>query len=263
MRANDVVDALSCVSVGAMRLALRHPSEARKYLSYCLHRLDELSGHGLPIRDPVPPNPDLTITLPGHHTGGGMTISDLVILARATKSLRPLVIFELGTYDGLTTALFALNSHPDTRIFTLDLPPDTNANVALASDKSLVATRHLGCIPKALGINRYTQLLCDSLSFDPSPFRNLVDLALIDAAHDLEHVRNDTTKVASMMRNEGIVFWHDYGGRGTFAPLTHYLESLGKRSALYRVAETNLAWAPAGELKRAFEDSSSSVGDRQ
>ena len=44
-----------------------------------------------------------------------------VMLARATRVLRPKTIFEMGTYNGLTTAVFELNSEPNSRILTLDL----------------------------------------------------------------------------------------------------------------------------------------------
>jgi len=89
------------------------------------------------------------------------------------------------------------------------------------------------------------------MTFDPTPFTDSVELGLVDAAHDVKHVRNDTIKMATMMTDGGLVFWHDYGGKGTLRPLANYLEGLARRCSLFRIPETSLAWAYASDLKRA------------
>jgi len=255
MNVKEALDGLSCLSVATIRLALRRPSELRRYVTHCLRKYDELAGNGLPCRGPVTPTEDITVTIPAHHSGGGMSFDELVMLARATRVLRPKTIFEMGTYNGLTTAVFVLNSEPNSRILTLDLPPAESENrPALASDQELVASRRLLSIPRALGLSRYTQLMCDSMRFDPSPYADSVDLGLIDAAHDLDHVQNDTRKMARMMSESGIVFWHDYGGKGALRPLASYLEGLAKRCPLYRIPGTTLAWCSARELKSELQE---------
>lgn len=251
MNLNEIVDSLSSVSLRTLALALREPRQLRNYVSYCLKRYDELAGEGLPSRSPVTPASNETITLPAIHTGGGMSYAELVILARVTKTLSPHAIFEMGSYDGLTTAVFLLNA-PDAQVYSLDLPPQAPADDEdLDSDKDLVAARHLGAIPRAIGLNHYTQILCDTMTFDPTPFTDSVELGLVDAAHDVKHVRNDTIKMATMMTDGGLVFWHDYGGKGTLRPLANYLEGLARRCSLFRIPETSLAWAYASDLKRA------------
>jgi len=115
MRANEILDALSCLSLRTLSLALRRPSELWSYISHCLRKYDEAVGNGLPSRSPLTPAEDLTITIPAHHSGGGMSFNELVILARVTKALRPMTVFEMGTYNGLGTAIFILNSDPRAR----------------------------------------------------------------------------------------------------------------------------------------------------
>jgi len=253
MNLTEVLDSLSAVSLRTIALAFRSPAHLRTYVAYCLKRYDELAGEGLPSRSPVTPAVSDTISLPAIHTGGGMSFAELVILARVTKTRLPRAVFEMGSYDGLTTAVFLLNAPQDARVYSLDLPPQAGAeDDELVTDKDLVAARHLGAIPKAIGLNHYTQLLCDSMQFDPSPYRDSIDLGLVDAAHDVKHVRNDTIKMAQMMADDGIVFWHDYGGKGSLRPLAGYLESLGRKGSLYRIPETSLAWAYAKDLKRAI-----------
>lgn len=252
MKLTEIFNGLSCLSLRTLSLAIRKPSTLRTYVSYCLKRYDELTGAGLASRIPVTPSETDTISLPAAHTGGGMSFSELVILARTTKTRKPGAIFEMGSYDGLTTAVFILNSPPGTRILSLDLPPEASkGGSSLESDNDLVVARHLGSVPRALGLNCYTQLLCDSMAFDATPYVNSIDLGLVDAAHDAEHVKNDTIKMAKMMTDEGMVFWHDYGGNSAFRPLADYLETLAERRPIYRIPETSLAWAYAKDLKQA------------
>lgn len=253
MTLHEVLDGLSCLSLRSIALAVREPAQLRPYTSYCLKRYEELAGLGLPSRNPVVPGAEDTITLPAAHPGGGMSFGELVILARATKTLKPAAVFEMGSYNGLTTAIFILNSPPDARIYSLDLPPDLNEPDAdLHTDRHLIANRQVGSVPQALGLaDVYTQMFCDSMLFDPAPYADSIDLGLVDAAHDAEHVRNDTIKMATMMTDHGVVFWHDYGGKGSMRPLAQYLESVGQTCELFRIPETTLAWAPAKTLKSA------------
>lgn len=253
MEMRTVLEALLCANMRALELTFRRPRALRPYLSHCVRKYEELAEHGLAARGPVTPPANLTITLPAAHSGGGMSFAELVVLARVTKTLSPKTVFEMGTYNGLTTAVFILNTDPEARIFTLDLPVESlAAQASLTTDQELVKDRNLGLVPQALGLGRYTQLLADSMTFDPSPYLDSVDLGFVDAAHDLEHVRNDTIKMARMMNQHGMIFWHDYGGKGTFRPLTEYLEGLARLCPIYRVPETSLAWAPALDLKVAL-----------
>jgi len=252
MDLREVIDGISCLSIRTALIALQNPSKLRRYVAHCLRRYDEFLGHGLPPGSPVNPAEDMTVTIPAHHSGGGMGFDELVYLARAVKVLRPTTIFEMGTYNGLTTAVFILNSEQTAKIFTLDLPPGASETAELTSDGNLVASRHLLSTTKALGLSRYTQLLCDSMQFDPTPFQGTVDMGLIDAAHDLSHVQNDTMKMAQMMTPSGMVFWHDYGGKGMLRPLASYLENLAKKRPLYHIFGTTLAWGRASDLKVAI-----------
>jgi len=249
MSLREIFEGLSCLSVTAVKVAVTRPSRLRWYLSQCLKRYDELVGNGLPARSPVTPAPDLTITIPAHHSGGGMAFDEMVILARSVRVLKPKTIFELGSYNGLSTAIFMLNSDADARIITLDLPQGWAGSSVLSSDEELVESRQLVSVPQALGLTRASQILCDSMQFDPAPYLDSVDFGLIDAAHDVVHVQNDTIKMARMASQEGVVFWHDYGGKGRLRPLAKYLEGLARRCPIYRIRGTTLAWAPAGPLK--------------
>jgi hypothetical protein len=79
-----------------------------------------------------------------------MSFAELAILARTVKTKKPRVIFEMGTYNGLTTAVFMLNCEPDSTVITLDLPPKPEVGSGnIFSDDELISNRNLGSVPRA------------------------------------------------------------------------------------------------------------------
>jgi len=115
----------------------------------------------------------------------------------------------------------------------------------------LVQRRKVGSFVHQLGIgDRYEQLYGDSRTFDATPYAGTIELGFIDGAHTRPYVENDTLKMAIMMADRGLVFWHDYGGRGDFRALTAYLDDLASQIRIFRVPNTTLAWAPASELRK-------------
>lgn len=261
-----ITDALKSVNFNSTRLALRDMELARAYMSRCLQMYDELAGRGLRGKDPVEfivkegwgefSNHE-RVELPTKLSdNGGTRLEELLYLANVTKVLKPKKIFEIGTYTGRTTSIFIMNAPADAVVVTLDLPPEAdienhNSGDYINTDINLVKRRKLARYVFELGLqSRYQQVLCDSMSFDPTPHKGSVELGFIDGAHSYEYVKNDTEKVAEMMSERGLVMWHDYGGKGRFKPLSDYLESLSQEIPIYRVPETSLAWAAARDLRR-------------
>src|SRR3974390_2848800 len=119
MDLRELVDGISCLSIRSVLIALQNPSKLRRYLSHCLRSCAESLGHGLLPGSPVSPAEDMTVTIPALHSGGGMAFDELVYLARTVKVLKPTTIFEMGTYNGLTTAVLILNSEQTAKVFTL------------------------------------------------------------------------------------------------------------------------------------------------
>lgn len=254
---------LAGMNLLGLRLMLRDRELARVYLSRCARLYDELAERGLPARDPLQfiyshewaaytPNESVVVP-PILSESGGTRLDEQLYLATVTRILRPRKIFEIGTFHGRTTSLFILNAPPETTVLTLDLPPETQVGETanyINSDVDLVRKRKLAHCVHELGLtNRYQQILCDSLQFDPAPHRQSVELGFIDGAHTRRYVENDTLKMAEMVAERGLVFWHDYGGKGAFKPLTDYLESLARQIPVYRVPGTSLAWAEASSLR--------------
>lgn len=266
MKPVDIVKALAGVNLMSIRLALRDQEDARSFLSDNIRNYNELMGRGLPGKDPIAYLvekgwgkflPSDRVEIPTRlQDGGGTRLDELLYLATAAKVLRPRKVFEIGTFSGRTTAVFILNAPQDATIITLDLPAEIDLDAVpheayFDTDINLVKNRKLASYIHDLKLDdRCRQLHCDSLEFDPEPHLGTVELGFIDGAHSLPYVRNDTMNMARMVADRGLVFWHDYGGRGDFAPLTDYLESLTEKIPIYRVPRTTLAWASASDLRQ-------------
>jgi hypothetical protein len=269
MTFSAMIDAVMTASFAVLQLAVKDRRLARAYWSESMRRSHEMRGSGLAARDPLEyiyqrgwghRSPDDRIQLPMQSLrgGGGTQVDELAILAAVACALQPSAVFEIGTFFGRTTSVFILNA-PNARVFSVDLPLDTRPESLsgtgyLDTDVVLVTRRRVGALLHDVGLaGQYTQILCDSRTLDPSGHAASVELAFIDGAHTAEYVRNDTEKVAAMMAERGLVFWHDYGGVGRFGDLTAYLEMLARRIDVYRVPGTTLAWAPGQQLRSLLQ----------
>jgi predicted O-methyltransferase YrrM len=258
----------ACAGMNVMgaRLAAKRLELYRMYMSRSIRYYEEAVGIGLPAKDPIPyvqekgwAKAEITDTVQFPiilSPDAGAQIQEMYYMAAVTRLLQPMGVFEIGTFNGRMTSLFILNAPAESAIYSLDLPPeDSSSQLArdyLDTDVALVRKRTIGGFIRDLELeSRYTQLLINSVDFDPAPYADTIELAFIDGAHSYPYVRNDTIKTASMMRDRGLVFWHDYGGRGNFAPLSRYLEFLREKGIdLYRISGTTLAWTTGEELKK-------------
>jgi hypothetical protein len=253
MHWTTLVDGLRGLNIAALQIAAGRREETWSYLSSCVQQCDALLRRGLPARDPIQQLRKTstfeleadTLRIPCLlHDGGGTRLEELVYLAAAARLLQPRKIFEIGTFKGRTTSVFALNA-PDAQILTLDLPPDYSPESGhyIPSDAELVRTRNPVEFISKYGVEGQCQrILSDSKQFDPRPHAGTVELAFIDGAHTYDYVKNDTEKTALMMAPRGLVFWHDYGGKGRFRGITDYLHELHGKFPVYRISGTTLAW---------------------
>jgi predicted O-methyltransferase YrrM len=156
------------------------------------------------------------------------------VLCAAVKLARPATVFEFGTFDGLTTWHLAANAGPRTHLWTLDLPPEHPAR----SDDGrgvLLGEHFLGT---AEG-DRIEQICCDALTFNPEPYRGLIDFCFLDASHDAANVGRDTANALSMVPPGGTVVWHDYSR--WWPGVQWCLDRLARRLPVCNVAGTSLA----------------------
>ena len=147
-----------------------------------------------------------------------------------SKVIKPKLVFELGTFIGRTTRLFAINSPRDCQIITIDLEFE-----------------HVECeVGEAFkgmpGSDKIKQLYGDSRSFDFSPWYGLCDFVWVDACHDYDCVVSDTQNALKLCRPGGWIAWHDYRHTAWWAGVTRCVrQSHRKYPGLSHVRGTTIA----------------------
>ncbi|RDJ35500.1 MAG: class I SAM-dependent methyltransferase [Crenarchaeota archaeon] len=166
---------------------------------------------------------------------GNMSIEAVCKLCLIAKYIKPKKIFEIGTFNGLTTSQIALNT--DALIYTLDLPMEEVSEAKLLkADLDLSLSRQeTGICFK--GNPKVTQLWGNSTKFDFSPYYSEIDLVFIDGGHDFETKKSDTENALKMI-DKGVIVWDNYLD-DTNPETTTYLNTLDL--PIYHLRNTFLA----------------------
>jgi predicted O-methyltransferase YrrM len=142
---------------------------------------------------------------------GNVSELELIALSRLVAERRPRSLLEIGTFDGRTTVALAANAGADSKVVTLDLPPQAASTLPIdARDASFINKAESGSAFKGSPYaSRIEQVYGDSASYDFGDRR--FDFAFIDGSHSYEYALNDSRRVLPLMRENGVIFWHDYG----------------------------------------------------
>jgi predicted O-methyltransferase YrrM len=150
------------------------------------------------------------------------------LMMQLAAMLRPKRIFEIGTSQGRTTALLAMNTPDDTQIFTLDLDP-SQPLPGQVSDPHLIelAKKELGIAFRGTNwAKKITQLLGDSGTFDFSPYADSIDLVTVDGSHTYRFVRSDSLNAFRMIRPGGVILWHDFESMRSEYGVSRFVEEM-------------------------------------
>ena len=176
---------------------------------------------------------------------GGMSAQDLYALLRVVLWIKPKAIFEIGTFQGLTTAHLALNSAA--QIYTLDLPQDMARDLEgyTPSDSALLQARgQIGTFYREFNQNgRIRQLFGDSRTFDYAPYYGSIDLVLVDACHLYDYVLIDSRHAARLLGPRGVIVWHDFGNS---RDVVRALQQVAQDWPVYHLEGSNIAFHPRG-----------------
>ena len=175
---------------------------------------------------------------------GSLVILDQVALMSLLRDREPGVVLEIGTYNGATTRLIALNL-PRAKIHTLDLPPDISSEELHQSglpkdDFHLIGNRRVGeAIVSDPAITNVTQHYGDSATWDFSPVQGL-DFVFIDGSHTYQYVRNDTIRCAEAAAGRATFVWHDLD-YGHYDVVRYLTEMASAGLPVRHIASTNMA----------------------
>ena len=149
--------------------------------------------------------------IPTESSFGNMPSYELILISTVCAHRQPKSVFEFGTYDGLTTLHLAINSTPNSRVYTIDLAPDDPIRQQNTDDTFYTQGVKLGAhfldAPEA---NQVEQIYADTTKYDYSRFKGQMDFIFVDAGHTYDLVRSDSEKALEMIKPGGIIFWHDY-----------------------------------------------------
>jgi predicted O-methyltransferase YrrM len=145
---------------------------------------------------------------------GNVSPFEIDVIAALVRGHAPKVLFEIGTFDGRTSLNMAANAPPGATVYTLDLPAEGLDSTALAlelnEDIFVRKSRSGARFADAAAGGGIIQLFGDSATFDFSPYFGKVDFMFVDGSHAYEYVKSDTIAALKMVREGGIIIWHDY-----------------------------------------------------
>jgi len=160
-------------------------------------------------------------------------------------------IFEFGTCSGKTTYLFSENSPADCEIYTITLKKDQTENVSYVSSDNSIAKRNAldeSIYEKFFFTGRNSEkkikvIFQDSKKLDISNFKNKFDLIFIDGGHTYSCVKNDTEKSFEMVKNNGLIFWHDYNPtKKSASDVVKYLDEMSDEHNIFHIKHTHMCF---------------------
>lgn len=165
----------------------------------------------------------------------GMTDhKDYLALAAILEKTQPKKIFEIGTYNGVTTDFF-LQVLPDCEVITIAFINPQNAFFRRKYNNSELEEHEVGAYVTKERKSRYTQLIGNSHEIKPKEFlqeHGPVDLVFVDGDHSAKGVKQDTDLALKLLTEEGTLVWHDANPKERYMAVRNYLEDKLKLPAI-------------------------------
>lgn len=172
-------------------------------------------------------------------------IYELFVISAISALLKPQTVFEIGTYLGASALMIAKNIPEESKVFTLDLPPEKLSDNNIMNPDNVASPYQVGELLREEDVDsqKVQQLYGDSTRFDYSPYKDKIDLIFIDGNHEYDYVKTDSLNAFEMLRPGGCIIWDDYyWDYGAFwcSGVTQYLNELARERKIFRIAGTRL-----------------------
>lgn len=135
-------------------------------------------------------------------------LHDAEVLGTVMANARPAQALEIGTSEGRTTALMAMNS-PESVIHTINIRPEEIA--AGEGGKAItwaLEIDRIGSYYREMGCENVRQILANTATWKPDI--GPIGVAFIDGCHDTDFVVGDTLKALSIAEPGAFILWHDF-----------------------------------------------------
>ncbi len=172
---------------------------------------------------------EIPVTVSSIPRGGWSTpLSEGIVLAKACRLLNARTVLEVGSFRGYTARLLADNTGPDCPVHTVDTYPEHGEAYRGRPIQNKIR-RHVGTLEE----------------LRQGPLRGLqFDVVFLDAEHTFAMVENDSRLVLPMLREGGVLFWHDYADWGWitgYNRVPEVLHLLSKKIPILSIQGTSLA----------------------
>ncbi len=156
------------------------------------------------------------LSMPFQIESGPMPFEDQQAMLKILSFLDPNYVFEFGTNWGVTTAIFAQNTSPSCKIYTLDICREMFDEETIKKDRELnmvLSKENVGWAYKQLQeASKVKQIFQDSLKLNwkEADYPDFFDIIFVDACHKYNYVKSDTENSIKKLKTGGILLWHDY-----------------------------------------------------
>jgi len=164
--------------------------------------------------------------LAGGKANGMIDTNDYEALAAIALHFRPLRIFEIGTYLGVTSDFF-LALLPECRVVSIAYQNPRWKFLGNFFNNSELTRKQIGSEVHADRRNRFTQLYGDSHKLDSRSIlkeHGHFDLVFVDGDHSREGVSQDTELVKKVITESGVICWHDANPKPKYIAIRRFLE---------------------------------------
>lgn len=135
-------------------------------------------------------------------------LRDAESLSTVIANLKPKIALEIGTSNGMGTALMAVNS-PLSKIYTINIPPEEIISGEGGRLTTIALEREkIGAVYRARGLSNIEQIYANTATWIPNIGN--INFVYIDGCHDEEFVYNDSKKILKHMSSGDFILWHDF-----------------------------------------------------
>lgn len=160
-------------------------------------------------------------------TANGMTHQkDYEALAAVVLHRKPDLIFEIGTFLGVTSDFF-LQLLPASRVVSIAYVNPKRRLFAKKYNQGYLQEEQVGSLVHESRRSRFTQLLGDSHKLTADELvgeHGRFDMVFIDGDHSRKGVAQDTALTQDILGDQGVICWHDANPRQRYMDVRMFLE---------------------------------------